>query len=161
MFDKQGRSYFINHLSKTTQWEDPRQMNNDLIDIPLPTGFEICYTADGQVCFLDHKTKTRTFQDPRNSLSNTNQNLKRSLPNKIRQFRYLCTTNATHGQLKVTIRRDHLFQDSFNQITQFPSIELRRRLYLSFKHEEALVLCSHGVMERNKGMLMLCAAAAT
>ncbi|CAF3926988.1 unnamed protein product [Rotaria magnacalcarata] len=30
MFDNQGRPYFVNHLSKTTQWEDPRQMSKAL-----------------------------------------------------------------------------------------------------------------------------------
>jgi len=65
MLDNQGRSYFINHLSKTTQWEDPRQMDNNLFDIPLPAGFEMCYTKEGQVYFLDHNTKTTTIQDPR------------------------------------------------------------------------------------------------
>jgi len=65
MFDNQGRSYFINHLSKTTQWEDPRRMDNHLFDIPLPNGFEMCYTREGRVYFLDHNTKTTTFQDPR------------------------------------------------------------------------------------------------
>ncbi len=65
MFDNQGRSYFVNHLSKTTQWEDPRRMEEHLLDIPLPNGFEMYYTREGRVYFLDHNTKTTTFQDPR------------------------------------------------------------------------------------------------
>jgi hypothetical protein len=65
MFDNQGRSYFVNHLSKTTQWEDPRRMDDHLFDTPLPKGFEMCYTREGRVYFLDHNTKTTTFQDPR------------------------------------------------------------------------------------------------
>ncbi|CAF0949453.1 unnamed protein product [Adineta steineri] len=146
MFDNQGRSYFINHLSKTTQWEDPRQMNNNLFDIPLPHGFEMCYTKEGQMYFLDHNTKTTTFQDPRivssSNLPEINANSKSiskcNLPYKIRQFRYLCSTNVTNGQLKLTIRRNRLFDDSLNHIMQCKSIELRRRLYLSFKGEEAL-----------------------
>ncbi|CAF3440978.1 unnamed protein product [Rotaria sp. Silwood1] len=138
MHDNQGRPYFINHLSKTTQWEDPRQMNSSLFDSPLPDGFEMCYTKDGQVYFLDHNTNTKTLRDPRLDSNNLNIKSKRSLSYKIRQFRYLCSTNATNGQLKLTIRRDRLFNDSFNHIIQFQSSELRRRLYLSFKHEEAL-----------------------
>ena len=65
-------------------------------------------------------------------------NYQRSFPHKIRQFRYLCSINATNGQLKFTIRRDHLFTDSHAHIMQCQSIELRRRLYLSFKGEEGL-----------------------
>jgi NEDD4-like E3 ubiquitin-protein ligase WWP1 len=69
MFDNQGRSYFVNHLSKTTQWEDPRRMNNSIFDTPLPSGFEMRYTKQGQVYFFDHNTKTMTFEDPRSSSS--------------------------------------------------------------------------------------------
>ena len=65
MHDNQGRSYYVNHLSKTTQWEDPRRMDSHLFDLPLPKGFEMRYTKEGQVYFLDHNTKTTTFQDPR------------------------------------------------------------------------------------------------
>ncbi|CAF1432392.1 unnamed protein product [Adineta ricciae] len=144
MHDNQGRTYFVNHISKTTQWEDPRRMDSNIFDIPLPSGFEIRYTKDGQVYFLDHNTKSTTFRDPRAGLISSHQanvatpNYQRSFPNKIRQFRYLCSTNATPGQLKLTIRRDHLFNDSFTHIMQCQSNELRRRLYLSFKGEEGL-----------------------
>ncbi|CAF0861791.1 unnamed protein product [Rotaria sp. Silwood1] len=144
--DSQGRTYYLNHISKTTQWEDPRRMDNNIFDIPLPQGFEMRYTKDGQVYFVDHNTKTTSFRDPRNGLmpsileSNvaTTPNYRRSFSNKIRQFRYLCTTNATPGQLKLTIRRDNLFNDSFTNIMQCQSSELRRRLYLLFKGEEGL-----------------------
>jgi atrophin-1 interacting protein 5 (WW domain-containing E3 ubiquitin protein ligase 1) len=74
MFDNQGRSYFVNHLSKTTQWEDPRRMDTHLFDIPLPNGFEMCYTREGRVYFLDHTSKTTTFQDPRNESILVNKN---------------------------------------------------------------------------------------
>jgi NEDD4-like E3 ubiquitin-protein ligase WWP1 len=65
MFDNQGRSYFVNHLSKTTQWEDPRRMDSNIFDVPLPNGFEMRYTKEGQIYFYNYHTKTMTFQDPR------------------------------------------------------------------------------------------------
>jgi hypothetical protein len=145
MHDNQGRIYYVNHTSKTTQWEDPRRMDSNIFDIPLPTGFEIRHTKEGKVYFLDHNTKTTTFQDPRTNLIPSKlssdiatPNYQRSFPHKFRQFRYLCSTNSTNGQLKFTIRRDHLFTDSFAHIMQCQSIELRRRLYLLFKGEEGL-----------------------
>lgn len=143
MHDNQGRSYFVNHLSKITQWEDPRRMDSNIFDLPLPKGFEMRYTKDGQVYFVDHNTKTTTFQDPRVGLSHlpcnqTTPNYQRSFSHKVRQFRYLRSTNSTAGQLKLTIRRDQLFHDSFTHIMQCQSSELRRRLYLSFKGEEGL-----------------------
>ena len=65
MMDSQGRTYFLNHISKTTQWEDPRRMDSNIFDLPLPRGFEIRYTEKGEVYFVDHNTKTTTFRDPR------------------------------------------------------------------------------------------------
>ena len=65
MFDNQGRSYFVNHLSKTTQWEDPRRMDSFNFDTPLPKGYEMRFTKEGQIYFYNHQTKTVTFQDPR------------------------------------------------------------------------------------------------
>lgn len=43
-------------------------MDNNIFDIPLPQGFEMRYTKDGQVYFVDHNTKTTSFRDPRNGL---------------------------------------------------------------------------------------------
>ena len=69
MHDSQVRTYYVNHISKTTQWEDPRRMDNNMFDIPLPPGFEMRYTKDRQVYFVDHNTKTTTFRDPRAGLA--------------------------------------------------------------------------------------------
>jgi hypothetical protein len=55
--DRTGRLYFVNHISKTTQWEDPR---------PLPPGWEMKY--DEKVkrrYFIDHNSKATTWVDPR------------------------------------------------------------------------------------------------
>lgn len=66
MFDTQGRPYYVNHLSKTTQWEDPRRMDSSAaFDKPLPNGYEMRLTKEGQVYFYNRETKTVTFQDPR------------------------------------------------------------------------------------------------
>ncbi|CAF4280100.1 unnamed protein product, partial [Didymodactylos carnosus] len=143
--DRQGVQYFVNHLSKTTQWEDPRKMNSAATNEELPSGWEMRYTKERQLYFIDHNNKTTTFQDPRISadvLSGKQGSqipiYQRSLPFKIEQFRYLCHTNATHGQLKLTIRREHLFNDSYAHIMQCQSSELRRHLYIIFKGEEGL-----------------------
>ncbi|CAF0834292.1 unnamed protein product [Didymodactylos carnosus] len=143
MFDIQGRQYFINHLSKTTQWEDPRKMNTG---DQLLSGWEMIYTKEGQPYFVDHNTKTTTLQDPRLSgldASNSRHGSRiplyqRSLPFKIEQFRYLCNTNISSGQLRLTIRREHLFYDSYTHIMHCQSSELRRHLYIVFKGEEGL-----------------------
>ncbi|VDQ02492.1 unnamed protein product [Trichobilharzia regenti] len=58
--DMSGRSYFVNHVSRISQWEDPRIQGH-----PLPAGWEIRYTTEGFPFFVDHNTKTSTFNDPR------------------------------------------------------------------------------------------------
>ena len=86
----QGQLYFMNHITKTTQWEDPRLQiqqqnikeqqlgqipNNNLpqtlqqkqlmMSRPLPHGWEQGVTPEGEVYFINHVTKTTTWFDPR------------------------------------------------------------------------------------------------
>lgn len=86
MHDNQGRSYFLNHISKTTQWEDPRRMDSHIFDLPLPKGFEMRFDQQGQVYFVDHNTRTTTYQDPRQGLMPVRTI---SLPNKRLTSLYL------------------------------------------------------------------------
>lgn len=55
--DRTGRLYFVNHVSKSTQWEDPR---------PMPNGWEM--KSDDKLkrkYFIDHLHKTTSWTDPR------------------------------------------------------------------------------------------------
>jgi len=58
---RDGKTYFLNHMTKQTTYEDPR---------PLPPGWEaqVDY-RDGRTYFLDHNTKKTTFDDPRPKIS--------------------------------------------------------------------------------------------
>ena len=75
-----GQTYFINHLSKTTTWEDPRQLynlpsNQNEIGlelrakisetIALPAGWEEARNANGDVYYIDHNKRTTCWEDPR------------------------------------------------------------------------------------------------
>jgi protein yorkie len=53
----EGQLYFMNHITKTTQWEDPRVL--------LPKGWEQALTPEGDVYFIDHNTKRTQWEDPR------------------------------------------------------------------------------------------------
>ncbi|XP_066189101.1 NEDD4-like E3 ubiquitin-protein ligase WWP1 isoform X3 [Sylvia atricapilla] len=66
--DSNDRVYFVNHNTKTTQWEDPRTQGLQNED-PLPEGWEIRYTREGVRYFVDHNTRTTTFNDPRTGKS--------------------------------------------------------------------------------------------
>uniref|UniRef100_A0A674NAC5 WW domain-containing protein n=1 Tax=Takifugu rubripes TaxID=31033 RepID=A0A674NAC5_TAKRU len=65
---RQDGVYFVNHNTKTTQWEDPRTQGLQNED-PLPEGWEIRYTREGVRYFVDHNTRTTTFSDPRTGKS--------------------------------------------------------------------------------------------
>ncbi|TPP39625.1 E3 ubiquitin-protein ligase [Fasciola gigantica] len=58
--DPSGRPYFVNHISRTSQWEDPRFQGSS-----LPPGWEMRVTPEGFPFFVDHNEKITTFVDPR------------------------------------------------------------------------------------------------
>ena len=53
----------------------------------------------------------------------------------IEHFRIICRSHALPGQVKITITRDSLFQDSFQQIMQLQPFDLRRKLSITFLGE--------------------------
>uniref|UniRef100_UPI00398F6EC1 NEDD4-like E3 ubiquitin-protein ligase WWP1 isoform X3 n=1 Tax=Pristiophorus japonicus TaxID=55135 RepID=UPI00398F6EC1 len=116
--DANDRVYFVNHNTKTTQWEDPRTQGLQNED-PLPEGWEIRYTREGVRYFVDHNTRTTTFQDPRTGKSSVAKGpqiaYERSFRWKLAHFRYLCQSNALPSHVKITVSRQTLFEDSFQQ----------------------------------------------
>ncbi|KAJ4925687.1 hypothetical protein JOQ06_018408 [Pogonophryne albipinna] len=139
--DSNDRVYFVNHSTKTTQWEDPRTQGLQNED-PLPEGWEIRYTREGVRYFVDHNTRTTTFSDPRTGKSSVTKGpqiaYERSFRWKLAHFRYLCQSNALPSHVKITVSRQTLFEDSFQQIMALKPYDLRRRLYVIFRGEEGL-----------------------
>ncbi|XP_054840476.1 NEDD4-like E3 ubiquitin-protein ligase WWP1 isoform X2 [Eublepharis macularius] len=139
--DSNDRVYFVNHNTKTTQWEDPRTQGLQNED-PLPEGWEIRYTREGVRYFVDHNTRTTTFNDPRTGKSTVNKGpqiaYERSFRWKLAHFRYLCQSNALPSHVKINVSRQTLFEDSFQQIMALKPYDLRRRLYVIFRGEEGL-----------------------
>ncbi|XP_012730683.2 transcriptional coactivator YAP1 [Fundulus heteroclitus] len=79
-----GQRYFLNHIDKTTTWQDPRksllQMNQPAppssVPVPqqnlmnpasgaLPEGWEQAITPEGEIYYINHKNKTTSWLDPR------------------------------------------------------------------------------------------------
>ncbi|XP_016002356.2 NEDD4-like E3 ubiquitin-protein ligase WWP2 isoform X1 [Rousettus aegyptiacus] len=137
-----GRVYYVNHNTRTTQWEDPRTQG--MIQEPaLPPGWEMKYTSEGVRYFVDHNTRTTTFKDPRPGFeSGTKQGspgaYDRSFRWKYQQFRFLCHSNALPSHVKISVSRQTLFEDSFQQIMNMKPYDLRRRLYIIMRGEEGL-----------------------
>ncbi|XP_071958251.1 E3 ubiquitin-protein ligase Su(dx)-like [Antedon mediterranea] len=145
--DQHGRIYFVNHLTRTTQWEDPRTQGTQEqhTEKPLPDGWEIRYTKEGVLYFVDHNTRATTFQDPRPGATKGPKGAfgvpiayERSFRWKLGQFRYLCQSNSLPSHVKISVSRNTLFEDSFHQIMRLHAYDLRRRLYIIFRGEEGL-----------------------
>ncbi|KAH8284679.1 hypothetical protein KR018_011548, partial [Drosophila ironensis] len=87
-----GQIYYLNHTTKTTQWEDPRIQfrqqqtilaeqikQNDVLQTtkqtttsaiannlgPLPDGWEQAVTETGDIYFINHIDRTTSWNDPR------------------------------------------------------------------------------------------------
>uniref|UniRef100_A0AAQ4NMV3 HECT-type E3 ubiquitin transferase n=1 Tax=Gasterosteus aculeatus aculeatus TaxID=481459 RepID=A0AAQ4NMV3_GASAC len=123
--DSNDRVYFVNHSTKTTQWEDPRTQGLQNED-PLPEGWEIRYTREGVRYFVDHNTRTTTFKP-------LFQIVFFAL-----MFFLFAQSNALPSHVKITVSRQTLFEDSFQQIMALKPYDLRRRLYVIFRGEEGL-----------------------
>uniref|UniRef100_A0A8C8IZ48 HECT-type E3 ubiquitin transferase n=1 Tax=Oncorhynchus tshawytscha TaxID=74940 RepID=A0A8C8IZ48_ONCTS len=106
-----GRVYFVNHNTRTTQWEDPRTQGM-IQEPPLPPGWEMKYTTEGVRYFVDHNSRTTSFKDPRPGFES--------------------------GHVKISVSRQTLFEDSFQQIMNVKPYDLRRRLYIIMRGEEGL-----------------------
>jgi len=141
--DQNNRVYFVNHSLRTTQWEDPRVTGaGSTNQKPLPSNWEMRYTADGIPYFVDHNTRTTSFNDPRTGQPALHTGgavaYERSFRFKLVSFRQLCQANALPSHVKITVSRQNVFEDSFQQIMRIPPHDLRRRLFINFKGEEGL-----------------------
>jgi atrophin-1 interacting protein 5 (WW domain-containing E3 ubiquitin protein ligase 1) len=137
------REYFVNHVNRTTQWEDPRTQG--MPDAPLPEGWEMRITDQGVPFFIDHVNKTTTYNHPRTGkplgpfgMQGLQMSMDKTFKFKIAQFRYLCLSNSVPNHVKITVSRTNLFEDSFQEIMRKNAVDLRRRLYIQFKGEDGL-----------------------
>ncbi|XP_069491613.1 NEDD4-like E3 ubiquitin-protein ligase WWP2 isoform X1 [Ambystoma mexicanum] len=138
-----GRVYYVNHNTRTTQWEDPRTQG--MIQEPaLPPGWEMKYTSEGVRYFVDHNARTTSFKDPRPGFESGSKHggppaaYDRSFRWKYQQFRFLCHSNALPSHVKISVSRTTLFEDSFQLIMSMKPYDLRRRLYIIMRGEEGL-----------------------
>ncbi|KAG7281548.1 hypothetical protein CRUP_007582, partial [Coryphaenoides rupestris] len=111
---------------------------------PLPPGWEMKYTAEGVPYFVDHNSRATSFKDPRPGFEAGSRQggspgaYDRSFKWKYHQFRFLCHSNALPSHVKISVSRQTLFEDSFQQIMNVKAYDLRRRLYIIMRGEEGL-----------------------
>uniref|UniRef100_A0A0B7KDX3 E3 ubiquitin-protein ligase n=1 Tax=Bionectria ochroleuca TaxID=29856 RepID=A0A0B7KDX3_BIOOC len=154
----EGRPYFVDHNTRTTTWVDPRRQqyirmyggqNNTNGQIqqqpvsqlgPLPSGWEMRLTNTARVYFVDHNTKTTTWDDPRlpSSLDQNVPQYKRDFRRKLIYFRSQPAMRILSGQCHIKVRRSHIFEDSFAEITRQSAMDLKKRLMIKFDGEDGL-----------------------
>lgn len=154
----EGRPYFVDHNTRTTTWVDPRRQqyirmyggqNNANGQIqqqpvsqlgPLPSGWEMRLTNTARVYFVDHNTKTTTWDDPRlpSSLDQNVPQYKRDFRRKLIYFRSQPAMRNLSGQCHIKVRRSHIFEDSFAEITRQSPTDLKKRLMIKFDGEDGL-----------------------
>ena len=177
-FTPDGRSYFVDHATRTTTWVDPRhhqqvQLNTSqttttaLSDLgPLPSGWEMRLTKFGRVYFVDHATKTTSWDDPRlpSTVDPSVPQYKRDFRRKLVYFRSQPQLRAHHGQCVIKCNRSTLFQDAYSTIMQLPIPELQKKLHIKFNNEQGLdfgglsreffYLLSHDMFNPTYGLFM-------
>ncbi|XP_033896820.2 NEDD4-like E3 ubiquitin-protein ligase WWP2 isoform X2 [Acipenser ruthenus] len=107
---------------------------------PQPPGWEK-RQDNGRVYFVNHNTRTTQWEDPRTQGSKQGGSpgaYDRSFRWKYHQFRFLCHSNALPSHVKISVSRQTLFEDSFQQIMNMKAYDLRRRLYIIMRGEEGL-----------------------
>ncbi|KAK0616258.1 HECT-domain-containing protein [Immersiella caudata] len=157
-FTPEGRPYFVDHNTRTTTWVDPRRQqyirmyggqNNPNGSIqqqpvsqlgPLPSGWEMRLTNTARVYFVDHNTKTTTWDDPRlpSSLDQNVPQYKRDFRRKLIYFRSQPAMRILSGQCHIKVRRSHIFEDSFAEISRQSATDLKKRLMIKFDGEDGL-----------------------
>uniref|UniRef100_A0A3Q1FRV3 NEDD4-like E3 ubiquitin-protein ligase WWP2 n=1 Tax=Acanthochromis polyacanthus TaxID=80966 RepID=A0A3Q1FRV3_9TELE len=130
-----GRVYFVNHNTRTTQWDDPRTQGM-IKEHPLPPGWEMKYTAEGVRYFVDHNSRTTTFKDPRPGFetdSHTNPKISAHSRSLNSTFAYSFLTSCLSFPSLINM------SDIFClQIMNVKPYDLRRRLYIIMRGEEGL-----------------------
>ena len=153
----EGRPYYVDHNTRTTTWVDPRRQtlvpmiggNGNRLTVqpttvsqlgPLPSGWEMRLTSTARVYFVDHNTKTTTWDDPRlpSSLDANVPQYKRDFRRKLIYFRSQPAMRAQPGNCQIKIRRNHIFEDSQQEIMRQSPNDLKKRLMIKFDGEDGL-----------------------
>uniref|UniRef100_A0A8R1DLF9 E3 ubiquitin-protein ligase n=1 Tax=Caenorhabditis japonica TaxID=281687 RepID=A0A8R1DLF9_CAEJA len=146
-----GRTFFIDHRSKTTTWTDPRTgiaariptrgKTGDEIGA-LPPGWEQRVHVDGRVFFIDHNRRRTQWEDPRfenETIAGPAVPYSRDYKRKVEYLRSrLPKPNGNSGKCDMVVHRDTLFEDSYRHIMDKKECDLRNKLWIEFFGETGL-----------------------
>uniref|UniRef100_A0A673JQX3 E3 ubiquitin-protein ligase n=1 Tax=Sinocyclocheilus rhinocerous TaxID=307959 RepID=A0A673JQX3_9TELE len=144
-----GRSFFIDHNTKTTTWDNPRlkvpvhmrrRVSLDPTDLgPLPPGWEERVHGDGRIFYIDHKTKATQWEDPRLQSSAITGPVSGSTKYKIKIIIFLGLQADIPNRFELNVRRNALLEDSYRRILSVKRSDLlKARLWVEFEGEKGL-----------------------
>uniref|UniRef100_A0A663EAC1 HECT-type E3 ubiquitin transferase n=1 Tax=Aquila chrysaetos chrysaetos TaxID=223781 RepID=A0A663EAC1_AQUCH len=155
--DEKGRSYYIDHNSRTTTWirpvvqEDPRlkisahpRRSLDPVDLgPLPPGWEERTHTDGRIFFINHNTKKTQWEDPRLqnvAITGPAVPYSRDYKRKYEFFRKkLKKQSDIPNRFEMKIHRTTILEDSYRRIIAVKRADfLKARLWIEFDGEKGL-----------------------
>lgn len=140
-----GKKYYVNHRTKTSQWENPNMIG---IELKIPEGWTKKTTHDGNPYYINHETKQTSWSPWTDTREQVFIRTRMSLNEKSEKFHQHVQFNTLEGYLKIPLQRGpQLFTSAFNfwmadkitgsKTVRHPS-EFRKKLFLSFEGEEGL-----------------------
>ncbi|KAH8401852.1 hypothetical protein KR009_008237 [Drosophila setifemur] len=139
-----GQIYYLNHTTKTTQWEDPRIQfrqqqslmaerikQNDVLQTtkqtttstiannlgPLPDGWEQAVTESGDIYFINHIDRTTSWNDPRMQSGLSVLDCPDNLVSSLQVSYFICTYNFQLQLFNISISfqiEDNICSNMFN-----------------------------------------------
>ncbi|XP_078192097.1 E3 ubiquitin-protein ligase NEDD4 isoform X7 [Callithrix jacchus] len=158
--DERGRSYYVDHNSRTTTWTKPTVQEDPRLKIPahlrgktaldtssdlgpLPPGWEERTHTDGRIFYINHNIKRTQWEDPRLqnvAITGPAVPYSRDYKRKYEFFRRkLKKQNDIPNKFEMKLRRATVLEDSYRRITGVKRADfLKARLWIEFDGEKGL-----------------------
>lgn len=126
--------------TRSTTWVDPRTnataLGSAVGDGRLPSGWEIRPALNSdRTYFVDHNTKISTWDDPRLPLVDANVSRDKLDFHKLLYFRSRPDMRPPIGEVRIEVRRNHIFEDSYKEVMRQTPNYLKKRLMITFEGE--------------------------
>ncbi|XP_029426644.1 E3 ubiquitin-protein ligase NEDD4 isoform X5 [Nannospalax galili] len=158
--DERGRSYYVDHNSRTTTWTKPTAQEDPRLKIPahlrgklwldssgdlgpLPPGWEERTHTDGRIFYINHNIKRTQWEDPRlQNVAVTGPAVpySRDYKRKYEFFRRkLKKQSDIPNKFEMKLRRVTVLEDSYRRIMGVKRADfLKARLWIEFDGEKGL-----------------------
>ena len=95
-------------------------------------------TSNSRIYFVDENTKTTTWDDPRlPSVDVEVPQYQREFRRKLVYFRSQPAMRAPIGEVRITVRRKLIFEDSYREVMLRTPNDLKKELMITFEGEPA------------------------